>query len=71
VVLLGNTEYELPSGDRADVVFDLLGNRYAVVEIETDNPTPGAYQAIKYKVLKCAQVGLDLKSRNVEAILVA
>jgi hypothetical protein len=70
-VLRAHKEYEIPSGDRVDVVFDLLRDRYAVVEIETDNPTPGTYQALKYKVLKCAEIGLDVKSPDVEAILVA
>jgi len=64
-------EYVLPSGDAADIVFELDGNRYIVVEIETFDPYPGCYQALKYRVLKCAELGEDLKSSNVEAILVA
>jgi len=64
-------EYPFLSGDRADIVFDLQGNRYAVVEIETSNPAPGAHQALKYKVLKCAELGWDLTSADVEALLVA
>ena len=70
-VLKGHLEYEFLTGDRVDLLFDLEGDRYAVVEIETDNPLPGAFQALKYKVLKCAEVGLDIKSSKVEAILVA
>ena len=70
-VLTKETEYVYPSGDVADVMFNISGNRYAVVEIETLNPLPGAYQALKYKVLKCAEAGLDVRSVNVEAILVA
>lgn len=65
------TEYVFPSGDTADVIFELNGNRYAVVEIETFDPIPGFYQALKYKVLKCAEHGIDINSSNVEAILVA
>lgn len=64
-------EYKFRSGDRADILFDLSGSRHAVVEIETDNPDPGVFQALKYKVLKCAQLGIDLESRRVEPILVA
>jgi hypothetical protein len=67
-------EYEFPSGDRADLVFDLAENRHAVVEIETDNLDlikAGAFQALKYKVLKCAEIGSDIKSERVQAILVA
>jgi len=70
-VLRRHKEYPLPSGDRADVVFDLMGDRYAVVEVETDFSTLGAHQALKYKVLKCAETGLDIKSARVAAFLVA
>jgi hypothetical protein len=71
IVLKAHEEYGFDSGDRADIVFDLQKGRYAVVEIETDNPMPGAFQALKYKVLKCAELGLDIKSTKVEAMLVA
>jgi hypothetical protein len=64
-------EYEFLTGDRVDLLFHLEGDRFAVVEIETDNPLPGAFQALKYKVLKCAEIGSDIKSSKVEAILVA
>ncbi len=70
-VLRSHLEYEFLTGDRVDLLFDLEGDRYAVVEIETNNPLPGAFQALKYKVLKCAEVGSDIKSSKVEAILVA
>jgi len=68
-----NTEIEhvFISGDVADVVFELESGKYAVVEIETINPLPGCYQALKYKVLKCAELGVDVKSSDVEPILVA
>ena len=56
-VLESHLEYEFFTGDRVDLLFDLEGDRYAVVEIETDNPLPGAFQALKYKVLKCAELG--------------
>jgi hypothetical protein len=64
-------EYAFASGDCADIVFELDGNKYVVVEIETREPSPGSLQALKYRVLKCAELGLDIKSPNVEAILVA
>jgi len=64
-------EYIFPSGDVADIVFRLSGNRYAVVEIETTNPLPGCFQALKYKILKCAELGLPITSSDVEAIMVA
>ena len=64
-------EYDFISGDAADIVFQLTQNRFVVVEIETLDPLPGCYQALKYKVLKCAELGLDVNSPDVEAILVA
>jgi hypothetical protein len=64
-------EYIFPSEDVADIVFRLSGNRYAVVEIETTNPLPGCFQALKYKILKCAELGLSITSSDVEAIMVA
>jgi hypothetical protein len=64
-------EYVFPSGDAADIVFGLAQNRFVVVEIETLDPLPGCYQALKYKILKCAELGLDINSSDVEAILIA
>jgi hypothetical protein len=70
-ILRHHEEYRFESGDRADIVFDLPGKRYCVVEIETDVPTPGAHQALKYRTLKCAQLWADVTSASVEAVLVA
>jgi len=64
-------EYVFPSGDRVDVVFELKNNRYVVVEIETSDALPGCYQALKYKTLKCAELGLPINSSNVQAKVVA
>jgi hypothetical protein len=64
-------EYPFPSGDIADIVFELENNRYAVVEIETSDPLPGCYQALKYRTLKCAELGVSITSSIVEAIVVA
>jgi len=64
-------EYVFPSGDTADIVFSLPKCRYAVVEIETTTPLPGCYQALKYRTLKCAELGLPITSSHVKAILVA
>jgi hypothetical protein len=70
-ILRYHEEYRFESGDFADIVFDLPGGKYCVVEIETDVPMPGAYQALKYKTLKCAELRTDVKSASVEAVLVA
>ena len=64
-------EHSFPSGDRADVVFDMAGGRYAVVEVETLDALPGCYQALKYKTLRCAELSLCVASSKVEAITVA
>jgi hypothetical protein len=64
-------EYVFISGDTADVLFERENSKFAVVEIETDNPEPGFYQALKYKILKCAEAKIDITSADVKAILVA
>lgn len=64
-------EHTFISGDAADIVFELDRNRYAVVEIETIDSYMGSYQVLKYKVLKCAELGMDIKCPEVEAIVVA
>jgi len=60
-----------PCGDQPDIVFHLDDGRIAVVEVETAFPTPGAYQAIKYRSLACAETGRYLDSPDVMAYLVA
>jgi len=64
-------EHVFPSGDVPDIIFHRESHRYAVVEVETVNAISGAYQAIKYKVLLCAELGLPLESQDVRSILVA
>lgn len=64
-------EYPFLSGDRVDILFKLENKKYAVVEIETFNPLPGSHQALKYKVLKCIELGIDIDSENVHCFLVA
>ena len=63
-------EYGFPSGDVVDILFRLSKERDIVVEIETSDPLPGCYQALKYRVLRCAERCIDVKSPYVEAILV-
>jgi hypothetical protein len=64
-------EYAFRSGDAADVLFRMRKDKYAVVEVETYYPLPGAHQVLKYRTLKCAEEGLDIKSSDASAILVA
>ncbi len=54
-----------------DIHVALQAKRFAVVEIETTGPLPGAFQLIKYRALRCAELGIPLDSPDVLAILVA
>jgi len=60
-----------PCGDQPDIVFHLDDERIAVIEVETVFPMPGAYQAIKYRALACAETGRRLDSPDVLAYPVA
>jgi hypothetical protein len=64
-------EHRFLSGDLADLVFTHEAGRYTVVEVETNDPLPGAHQAIKYRSLLCAQNNFDLNTEKIRAILVA
>jgi RecB family endonuclease NucS len=64
-------EYGFISGDSADLVYWHKNGGITVIEIETNNPHPGAYQLIKYRALLCAEDGLSLHSHTVHPILVA
>jgi hypothetical protein len=72
-----NVEYRFTSGDRADVVLTGGGAAFTAVEVELEgakNLVVGAYQAIKYAILCCAEAGLDLdfgSGKPVRAVLVA
>ncbi len=65
-------EYQLKSGECPDVLFLFEEGSYAVVEVETEHEVyRGAYQALKYKVLICAENGYPINSDKVKAFLVA
>lgn len=64
-------EFRYTSGDAVDIRFSLSDGTFAVVEIETIIPFPGAHQAIKYRALLEAELSLPLNSGRVRAILVA
>lgn len=70
-IMQAETEHTFPSGDAADILFTLPNARYVVIEVETSNPLPGAYQALKYRTLKCAECRISLASSKVTAVLVA
>lgn len=64
-------EHPFVSGDRVDIKFDLPDGTFAVVEIETTIPLPGAYQCIKYRALLEAEQQMPINSNQVKPILVA
>jgi len=65
-------EHGFVSGDLVDILFSTKNTLLnVVVEIELDNVLPGIHQAIKYRVLRCSQLGLPLDSMQVKAIVVA
>ena len=65
----GECEHPYLCGDMVDILFRSPGGRYTVVEVETDFPEPGWHQALKYRVLQCAQLGLPVDSPRVTAVL--
>jgi hypothetical protein len=67
----GEIEYRFRSGDAADIMFVRGKHLYAVVEVETNCPLPGAHQSLKYKTLLCAEKGFPVNSKNILAFLVA
>jgi len=66
-------EHSFISGDLVDILFAPTSSRSSstVVEIELDNVEPGIHQAIKYRVLRCSQLGLPLTDKSVRATVVA
>jgi hypothetical protein len=66
-----HVEHLFQSGDCVDIAFRLPGGNWAVVEIETTQPFPGAHQAIKYRALLAAQQDWKLNTNRVAGLLVA
>lgn len=70
--VISHIEHSYISGDLVDILFEpTQGNNNTVVEIELDNVEPGIHQAIKYRALRCSQLGLILTDKNVKATVVA
>ena len=53
------------------MLFKCSGNKDVVVEIETHDSVSGRYQALKYKILRCAELEKGITAEEVGAILVA
>ena len=65
-------EHSFLSGDLVDILFiPKSGELNTVVEIELDNVMPGIHQAIKYRALRCSQLGIQLNDNRVRAVVVA
>ena len=64
-------EHIFASGDCVDIAFQLPTGAWAVVEIETTQPFPGAHQVVKYRALLAAQRGWKLDTNKVTGILAA
>jgi len=70
--VIAHVEHSYLSGDLVDILFaPTKGVNNTVVEIELDNVEPGIHQAIKYRVLRCSQIGLSITDKNVKATVVA
>lgn len=70
--VISSVEHAYISGDMVDILFSgIAGSSDTVVEIELDNVMPGIHQAIKYRALRCSQLGLPLDSNKVNATIVA
>jgi RecB family endonuclease NucS len=67
----GTAEYPFPCGDRVDILFHMPDGTDAVVEIETSDPYPGCFQAVKYRALRLCERGHPLDSDRVRGIVVA
>ena len=66
-------EHLFMSGDSADVAFRFAGGSAAVAEVEVvaSGTLVGAHQALKYRTLMCAELGLPVDSKKVSGFLVA
>ncbi len=65
-------EHPYISGDLVDILFEPNdGGTNTVVEIELDIVLPGIHQAIKYRALRCAELGRQLDDPGVKAVVVA
>ena len=66
---LVDIEYTFPSNDRVDILFKDASGIPITVEVETDQPASGIWQAVKYKHL--AAVEYEIPCENVRSILAA
>ena len=63
--------HQFPSNDLPDIVFICSNHEYVIVEIETDNLFPGAYQLVKYRALLAAELDFRFNYDKIRVVLVA
>ncbi len=63
------TEYTFQSNDRVDILFMDAAGTPVTVEVETDQPASGIWQAVKYKHLAAVEYGIPCE--QVRSILAA
>ena len=63
--------HKFPSNDLPDIVFQHGKGLYTIVEIETNNPLPGAWQLIKYRALLAAELEKPIDNDKIRSVLVA
>lgn len=66
---LVDIEYTFPSNDRVDILFKDASGIPITVEVETDQPASGIWQAVKYKHLAAVEYGIPCE--KVRSILAA
>ena len=66
---LVDIEYTFPSNDRVDILFKDAAGIPITVEVETDQPASGIWQAVKYKHLAAVEYGIPCE--QVRSILAA
>jgi len=66
---LVDIEYTFQSKDRVDILFKDTAETPVTVEVETDQPASGIWQAVKYKHLAAVEYGIPCE--NVRSILAA
>lgn len=73
-VISHSSEYQYPSGDRVDLMFESESSKWSVVEVELEGlveTVTGLFQAVKYRALQQAVLCTEKRNGSVAAILAA
>lgn len=67
-----HVEYLFRTGDQVDILFEVPGGEWAVVEVEVEEGLEvGVYQAIKYRVLAAVEARLPIDTPRVRCFVAA